>query len=338
MPVLGAVIGGVTSIAGGIIGGGAAKAAAKTQAAAAQAVAGSVEKSTASAVDAGYKGIEQANSAVHSGLDASGKYIGDAGAAQKDIYGNLVAGLDPYKNAGLTGLDKMQSTAGTFAFNPSDLENDPGYKFQLAQGQKALANSAASKGMLMSGSALKSLDQYSQGLAGTSYQNAYNRALSTYQTNQAGYQSLANLGTNANSQAISAGGTYGGQLTSLANLGTSSQMQGASLLDNTAMQGNQYVGNIGLTGMEKAGDIRLGGANATAAGQVGQANAWNSALTGVAGALGPLSNMQANPGPVSMPGGWSASNDPWAGGGVPLPIVPGYQQPGPAPAVGPYPG
>ncbi len=281
MPLGGALVSGGVSLLGGFLGSSAASKAAKQLNQTGQAVAGQIDKSTADAVNAGYAGITESNDAINSGTAAANKDISDAGTAQQGIYGTETAAINPYQNAGLVGLDKLQSSAGTFSYNPSDLESDPGYLFQLKEGEKALQNSAAARGMLQSGATLKSLDQYSQGLAGTSYQNAYNRALTTYNANQQGLQSLANLGTTANSQQLQAGSTYGGQLTSLANLGANTNMQGAGLLSNTAIQGNQYVGTTGLAGAEASGNARMQGAGAAAAGTIGAANAWSSALSGV---------------------------------------------------------
>lgn len=60
-------------------------------------------------------------------------------------------------------------------FTGEDLQNDPGYQFQLQQGEQALARSQAARGNLFSGSALKAAQDYGQGLAGTSFDNANNR-------------------------------------------------------------------------------------------------------------------------------------------------------------------
>jgi hypothetical protein len=284
MPALGAGISGVTSLIGGFMASSAAKKAAQQQKEAAAAAQKQIDYATGAAVDRGYAGIEQSNNAINTGRDAALKGIAETGTAQKGIYGDMTAGLDPYKAAGTYGLDQLQSKAGTFAFNPKDLENEPGYQFQLQQGMKALQNSAAGRGMLQSGAALKSAIGYEQGLAGTSYQNAYNRALSTFNTNQQGYQTLANLGQTANSQGIQAGGIYGGQLTSLAGLGSNANMQGASLLSNTALQGNEYIGNAQMSGARADADLITGAGNAQAAGTMGSANAWGGALNGVGNA------------------------------------------------------
>ena len=252
--------------------------------------------------------MTEANTAINAGTAEANTAITGAGTTQAGIYGNETAGLQPYQAAGVQALSNLQSTAGTFNFNPGDLSSDPGYEFQLAQGEKALQASAAGRGMLQSGSTLKAMDNYSQGLAGTEYQNAYNRALSTYQTNQQGYQSLANLGTTANSQNLQAGSTYGGQLTSLANLSANTNMQGAGLLANTATQGNQYVGSVGLQGAEAAGQDLMGAGTAQASGTMGTANAWSSALGGVG-------NAATNYGMMQSLGNLGSTG--WGGGSLP---------------------
>jgi hypothetical protein len=52
---------------------------------------------------------------------------------------------------------------------------DPSYQFRLQQGINGLDASAAAKGGLLSSGHMKDLEDYSQGLASTEYQNMYNR-------------------------------------------------------------------------------------------------------------------------------------------------------------------
>jgi hypothetical protein len=333
MPLLGAGIAAGSSLIGGFLQSRAPNKAGKIQSDAGLAVSGQIDKSTAAAVDAGYKGIEQADNAVDAGIEHGGNYIRDAQGKQKNIYDDMRAGLDPYRDAGTLSLSRLQAQ-GDFAFNPKDLENEPGYQFQLAQGLKALQAGAAGRGMLQSGSLLKSMSGFNQGLAGTSYQNAFNRALSTYDTNRAGYQTLANMGQTANAQGLQAGGIYGGQLTSLAGLGTGMSMQGAGMKSTIAQQGNQYVGDVGLRGTMASGDARLGAANARAAGTVGAGNAWAGALGGVANAANfySLSQMGADAPPQNGGNAWGMppmpSSKQWANPVYsPAPGLPYLQQP-----------
>ncbi len=61
-----------------------------------------------------------------------------------------------------------------------DAQNSPGYQFRLGQGEGALQNSAAARGVLRTGGTLKDILQYGQDYASAEYQNVFNRALSTY--------------------------------------------------------------------------------------------------------------------------------------------------------------
>lgn len=64
-----------------------------------------------------------------------------------------------------------------------EARNDPGFQFVQREGQKALENSAAARGVLNSGGTLKDIAQWNQSLADTQYQNVFNRDLSQYTTN-----------------------------------------------------------------------------------------------------------------------------------------------------------
>jgi hypothetical protein len=74
---------------------------------------------------------------------------------------------------------------GPTQFDPStvDVTQDPGAKFRLQQSQLALDTSAAGKGALFSGAQQKALQENAQNLASQEYQNAYERAKGTFDTN-----------------------------------------------------------------------------------------------------------------------------------------------------------
>jgi hypothetical protein len=128
----------------------------------------------------------------------------------------------------------------------SDFQQDPGYAFRMEEGLKALDRTAAARGGLLSGGALKGAQRYGQGLASQEYQNAYDR----YNTNRA----------NQLNPLLSISGK--GQITAN-ELGTA----GANYATNT---GQAYM---------NAGDAR-------ASGYIGNAKAWNQAIGGVTNALG----------------------------------------------------
>lgn len=81
----------------------------------------------------------------------------------------------PWEAAGLSALADMQGEDFRRDFTASDFQQDPGYAFRMAEGQKALERSAAAKGGLQSGGTLKALTRYSQDAASQEYGNAYNR-------------------------------------------------------------------------------------------------------------------------------------------------------------------
>jgi hypothetical protein len=63
-------------------------------------------------------------------------------------------------------------------------KQDPGYQFRLQQGQQALENSAAARGTLLTGGTAKALSDYGQASGSQEYGNAFNRALTGYNTNK----------------------------------------------------------------------------------------------------------------------------------------------------------
>jgi hypothetical protein len=87
----------------------------------------------------------------------------------------------------------------TQTFNPTQqqLQNYPGYQFQLSQGDLALQAANSPTGSALSGSALKQLSGFNQGLAASNYNNYFNQ-FQTQQTNIFNRLSnIAGLGQNA---------------------------------------------------------------------------------------------------------------------------------------------
>lgn len=62
-----------------------------------------------------------------------------------------------------------------------DALNNPGFKFRLGEGLKAIERSAAAKGTLLTGGTMKGLQNYGQESASQEYGNVYNRNRSEYE-------------------------------------------------------------------------------------------------------------------------------------------------------------
>lgn len=215
-----------------------------------------------------------------------------------DKYGAETGNLDPYLQAGrqgITSLSSMLQPGGEltkqFSFDPKDLQNDPGYQFQLQQGQKAINNSTAANGLAGSGSQAKALSQYNQGLAGTTYNNAYNRALTTFQTNRA--NTLAPLNT-----LIGAGQTATGQFDQAAQSQTGQFNQANQNYGNTVSSNDLnsalQSGAWGVDSGKSIASIFDNIGKVKASGSIAQGNIWgglaDSAAAGLAtGGLSGLS-------------------------------------------------
>lgn len=105
----------------------------------------------------------------------------DAAKALREAQGRVEDVLAPYNQTGQAVNEQLASElqsgqlGGTF--NPGDLTQDPGYQFRLQQGTEALNRTLAAQGMGSSGAAIKAAQEYGQGLADQTYNDAYNRWL-----------------------------------------------------------------------------------------------------------------------------------------------------------------
>ena len=213
---MGGIVGGIVSsvagnVVGGLLGGKAAKSAANTQAA-------SADRAT---------------------------------ELQREMYEKNIELNAPFREAGLSAqntlLDYLGLSAGAGGkyakdFSMADFQQDPGYAFRMAEGMKALDRTAAARGGMLSGAALRGATRYGQEMGSQEYTNAFNR----YQTNRAN------------------------QLNPLQSLMGSGQ---------TAAN---LVGAAGQNYANQAGEAYMGAGNARASGYVGSANAWSNALGNVA--------------------------------------------------------
>ena len=208
---------------------------------------------------------------------ASADYAADL---QKEQFDKQVELNAPFREAGLTSQNKLldlmglsPGAGGKYAkdFSMADFQADPGYAFRMSEGLKALDRTAASRGGMLSGAALRGATRYGQDMASQEYTNAFNR----YQTNRANQ-------LNPLQSLMGAGQTAAGQV-------------GAA--------GQAYANN--------AGNAYMNAADARASGYMGSANAWQNALGGVGSAINKYSaNQMANRGMDDGQWSSSGSYDP----------------------------
>jgi hypothetical protein len=114
----------------------------------------------------------------------------------------------PYRQAGERALNKLEGASDYTPFGMQQFQQDPGYGFRLSEGQKALDRSAAARGGLISGGALKAAQRYGQEMGSQEYTNAFNRYQTERNARLNPLQSLAGVGQTATNQLGQAGQNY----------------------------------------------------------------------------------------------------------------------------------
>ena len=160
----------------------------------------------------------------------------------------------------------------TGGLDPNNFQNDPSYQFRKREGMDGLQSSAAAGGSLLSGAALKSLNEYNSNLASQEYGNAWQR-------DQLEKQNLM--------------GVLSGNRSQDYQLFSNEDTRQYNQLANMAGVGQQTASNLGVFGSNNAmnqGNALIAGANAQAngltAGAAAQSAGWGNILGLGAKALG----------------------------------------------------
>lgn len=179
--------------------------------------------------------LQAANRKARLAMEAGNKLAQGVTDQQYEAQKNY---LNPYAQQGglafdrlgdLLGLSGNTGAAGygTYGpgsqFNMTEMEQDPGYQFRLEQGQKALDNSVAARGMNLSGSQLKGTAAYNQGMASQEYGNAYQRYMDRYKT----LGDMGNVGMGAANKLAGYAGQYGQDKSALYTGGATNQANAA---------------------------------------------------------------------------------------------------------------
>lgn len=217
----------------------------------------------------------QAQSGYQNAISAVGNLYGQTTAltapylvAGAQASNQMGANVQPYIGAGQNAIGNLQRLQSQPLQTQSFL--DPSMQFAMSEGQKALERSAAARGGVLSGAALKDLTQYATGLASTNYNNAAQLAMQ---------DRAQRIGIG---EQLFAGGLQGNQ-----QLGTIFQGGVAALGDQTTAA-NNYGQTLSTL---------LQGAGQSAANYTGQQqNLWAPAINAVANAYGAYQQSQNNTG------------------------------------------
>lgn len=183
--------------------------------------------------------------AAQSQADAATQASQTQAQSQANALQEVHTNTQPYRDVGQQSINQLAGLLGVKIPGQPDsgmnqtqaLQQRPGYQFRLGEGQRAVENSAAARGMQLSGANLRAIDEYGQNFASNEYNNAYNQLLG-----------LSSIGENA---AVGAGNSA------------------ANIIQNT---GNNVAGyQIGAGNAQAAGQVGAG--NAISGGLSGIANA-----------------------------------------------------------------
>jgi len=186
-----------------------------------------------------YLSSQAAKSAARTQADAAAR----AGDQQAYALERQLEVSEPFRTTGTAAMNRlaaMTEPGGEYyePFSKTDFTQDPGYAFRLKEGMKALNATAAARGGLISGNALRAATGYGQELGSQEYTNAFNRYYAERSNKMDPLKFLS-----AQGQAAAAG----------------------------------QASNIGTSATNMA-NLTTGAGNAMAAGQIGSANAYANAI------------------------------------------------------------
>jgi hypothetical protein len=213
--------------------------------------------------------IYGANKAADAQTSASNAAIANSKAMYDTTRGDLSTYRDTGANAAGQLNSRLSELTTPISVNPQDFLNSDMYKFAQTQGERAVTNTSAARGLATSGAALKGAAAFESGLNSQMYQQNFNNQ-NTNQTNAySRLKGLLDTGENAAAQTGTIGqSSVNQQNSAIAGSGNAqaaaANTTGSSLanLSNNVGGYAMYQGIYGSpTGGASAGPITYGGPN-----------------------------------------------------------------------------
>lgn len=157
--------------------------------------------------------------------------------------------LAPYREQGYKSLGQLGTgTAAGGEFNRNftlaDFQKDPGYAFRQQEGERGVEASAAARGGILSGGALKAIDRYNQDYASNEYGAAYDRYNNDTTTRFNRLSALAGTGQTAVNSGIAAGNNLTNQLQNGVNNIASNNSAAANARSSQYATTAQAIGGV----------------------------------------------------------------------------------------------
>jgi hypothetical protein len=196
---------------------------------------------------------------------------------QRRQYDTTRADFEPWRTTGIGALEQLR---GLQDYDPTptaaSVMAEPGYQFGLTQGRDILEGSAAARGGLYSGRALRELTQYGNDYATTKYGDAWNREQANFGNRWGRLAGLAGVGQSATQQVSAAGQNMANAASGM--YGQNAAANNAAIGTNAQNQQSILMGTAG-----NVGNIWQNNANAQAAARMQQGNIWANGLNQLAG-------------------------------------------------------
>lgn len=270
----------------------AAKKAANQQGQASQDAANAQLQGAAEAKDAWSSAVDQSTDLQNQAL---GQYrtiqdnaLGTSLDQQTLARDSIRSGAQPYMDTGLDALSRLRQMLD---INPTpdaaSVMAEPGYQFGLQQGLNATQGTAAARGGLYSGQALKELTQYGNDYATTKYGDAWNRAQTDYSNRWNRISGLMNMGRDETARVGASDQAYANNVGNL--VGGNANRVGSAMLDNagnrTALLTGQAsaLGNLATGTANNLGNIWTNNANAQGTNALQQGQIWSNGINQLAG-------------------------------------------------------
>jgi hypothetical protein len=144
--------------------------------------------------------------------DTQAEAMDRATAAGERMFNRQVELQEPFRQVGVNALPDLVAASQYTPFGMEQFQADPGYGFRLKEGIRALENSAAARGGLLSGNALRGITRFGQGLASEEFNKAFNRYQAGFASKLNPLQALAGVGQTSANTLTGAAGQYGQNL------------------------------------------------------------------------------------------------------------------------------
>jgi hypothetical protein len=181
--------------------------------------------------------------AIGSAADQQSAAARDANALQKYMYDQTRTDNAPWRTAGETALNKLNSLLSDPSMTSpyaGQIDNEAGYQFAKQEGMRAIDNSASARGGI-GGAALKAGARFAEDNANKFYGDAFNRFQTDRQNRLDPLYRMAGYGSSANTANQLAGSQYanaaGNNMLGAANANAAAGMERGNIWGNVINQG-----------------------------------------------------------------------------------------------------